>query len=60
MVKYVEGEIVEQFGSTYRVEKVYQVSDAYMEEHDLHHKNRVALKKVKGNGSDDMDFAIVD
>ncbi|MCY9763521.1 hypothetical protein M5X06_00380 [Paenibacillus alvei] len=58
-IKYVKGETIEQFGSTYLVEDVYQLSDEYMKLHSLVHKNRVTLKKVSGeNGLEKLDFAI--
>lgn len=58
-MKYVKGETVEQFGSKYKVENVYHLSDEYMKEHDLYHKNRVTLVKIEGvDGMDRMDFAI--
>ncbi|ALS22266.1 hypothetical protein [Paenibacillus naphthalenovorans] len=58
-MKYVKGEIVEQFGSLYLIENVYQLSDEYMKKHDLYHKNRVTLIKISGiNGMDRLDFAI--
>lgn len=56
---YIQGEEVERFGSVYLVERVYQLTDEYMKQHELYNKNRVTLVKIKGeNGMDRMDFAI--
>lgn len=60
-MKFVKGETVEQFGSKYIVENVYQLSDEYMKEHDLYYRNRITLVKIEGvNGLDRMDFAITE
>lgn len=57
---YIIGEEVEMFGSLYKVDNVYQLSNEFMEEHNLQHRNRVTLIKLSGeNGTDRMDFAIV-
>jgi hypothetical protein len=56
---YQQGKIIERFGSSYLIEKVYQVSDEYMKKHNLCYKNRVTLRKLKGeNGMKKMDFAL--
>ena len=58
---YIQGAEIERFGSIYLVEKVYELSDEYMAEHNLCYKKRVTLRKLSGeNGLDKEDFAISD
>lgn len=40
----------EQFGCVWKVVKRYELSDEYMKENNLFHKNRVTIECVKGNG----------
>jgi len=54
----LEGDLVTRGESVYLVEKIYQISDEYMKQHDLYHKTRVTLTKISGDGVDRMDFAL--
>lgn len=54
---YIEGETVEWCGNHYLVERVYQLTDKEMIDHNLYHRNRVTLQNVD-DPSDRHDFAI--
>lgn len=55
---YTEGQIVNQFGSEYLVERVWQVTDEEMERFDFYYRTRVRLVKINGkNGMGIMEFA---
>ena len=55
------GEIITlQDGSVYKVDNVYEISNEYMKQHNLYHKNRITLSKVKGKGMEEVDFAITE
>lgn len=57
---FKDGELVEKYGSQYRV-TLYEMSDEQMKEHNLIYKNRVNLKKVIGiNGMSEYDFAMTE
>lgn len=43
--------------TVYKVVNIYQITNEYMEQHNLYHKNRITLKKIKGEGQDQLDFA---
>jgi len=56
---YHIGATIERYGSLYRVERAYQLSDEYMKEHELYYKNRITIVKVSGvNGLDKYDYAV--
>ncbi|WP_336775363.1 hypothetical protein [Paenibacillus sp. MMO-58] len=56
---YTKGQQLELFGSTYEVQSVYKLTEAFMQEAELWHPYRVTLRKVSGdNGADRMDSAI--
>lgn len=59
MKDYKLGEIVTRGQAQYQVTNLYMLTDDYMEEHDLAHKERVTLTRVSGTGAEEHDFAIV-
>lgn len=54
---YEVGKEVERNGALYKVIEVYSLTDDEMEENNLEQRHRVTLRKVKGEGRSQLDFA---